>query len=416
MNRMNRIQALMVCCLAISLILIPDSHAAADSSQQSPGERVLLLRTGRVVQGRLRQVSTGWLVSAKNGHVVIPFSQVRLDADDVEELYLSLRLQLLRNPSVGSHLNLADWCLSQKLLREASLEVRSAMEIDPANETARLMLKRLEAHVARAVAAVEPQGTSTRPLAQVDLQVDGDESDPRVRSLAGLKPETARQFVTAIQPILFNRCGNARCHGPSVSNTFQLDRFRVGLGSHRLKSERNLATILEHIDPADPGGTPLLKVTSGSHAGQSVFHGPVAARQIELITTWVHAAVAELYPNAARNRTRKSPFGPQLSFTSQNGNTVADAPERPPIHASQPAEAGSRVIPPNSPVSLEPVTTQGRTKSNQPQSESKTPGYRPQLRGFQDVVQETGSSSAEPDAFDPDEFNRRYAGRKSAGN
>ena len=148
----------MVCLL--TLLLMASAAASACAEPPVPGERVLLLRTGRVVQGRLRQISTGWLVSAKHGHVVIPFDQVRLDADDIEEVYLSLRLQLLRNPTVGSHLNLADWCLSQKLLRKASLEVRSAIERDPANETARLMLKRLEAQVARAVASLEPQETA----------------------------------------------------------------------------------------------------------------------------------------------------------------------------------------------------------------------------------------------------------------
>jgi hypothetical protein len=409
---MTDLKCFVVCLSALLLAAFAESRAGAQS--RVPAERVLLLRTGRVVKGRLRQISTGWLVSAKHGHVVIPFDQVRLDADDIEEVYLSLRLKLLRNPTVGNHLNLADWCLSQKLLREASLEVRSAMELDPANETARLMLKRLEAHVNRAIASRKPRETPAKAEVRVDLgPADGAS---RVHSLAGLKPETARQFVTTIQPILFNRCGNARCHGPSASNGFQLDRFRVGAGTHRLKSERNLATILEHVDPTDPGASAVLEVTRGSHAGQSVFHGPVAARQIELVTTWLHAAVAELYPNAARNRTRQSPFQPQLPLVSQTRTTVAGITQQSPIRASELSEPGNRESHPASLVSPAPVTTQLRNPTGQPPSESTISRRQPKLVGFQDVLRQTENSDNEPDAFDPDEFNRKYAGRGSAGN
>jgi len=402
----------MVCILALLLTVSVTAPACGDAPV--PGERVLLLRTGRVVQGRLRQISTGWLVSAKHGHVVIPFDQVRMDADDVEEVYLSLRLQLLRNPTVASHLNLADWCLSQKLLREASLEVRSAMQIDPANETARLMLKRLETHVARAVASFEQQEAPVQADVRIDLSSATNASDPPVHSLAGLQPNTARQFVTTIQPILFNRCGNARCHGPSVANTFQLDRFRVGSGTHRLKSERNLATILEHVDSTDPGASALLKVAHGSHAGVSVFHGPVAARQIKLLTTWVHAAIAELFPNAARNRSRPSPFQPQLPLIAQA--RTADVREQTPIPVSELPESEFRGGQPGTLAGLESVTVQTRNTTDQPPSDGTRQGRQPKLRGFQDVLRQTENASAEPDAFDPDEFNRKYAGRGSAGN
>ena len=65
----------------------------AQSAPTTANERVLLLRTGRVVQGRMQRISTGWLVTAKHGRVVVPTDQVRLDADNIEEVYLSLRLR-----------------------------------------------------------------------------------------------------------------------------------------------------------------------------------------------------------------------------------------------------------------------------------------------------------------------------------
>jgi hypothetical protein len=284
------------------------------------------------------------------------------------------------------------------------------MELDPANETARLMLKRLEVHVNRAVASLEPQELPAKAEVRVDLAPS--DGAARVHSLAGLKPETARQFVTTIQPILFNRCGNARCHGPSASNGFELDRFRVGAGTHRLKSERNLAVILEHVDPTDPGSSAVLEVTRGSHGGQSVFHGPVAARQIELVTTWLHAAVAELFPNAARKR--QSPFQARLPIASQTRTPVGGVPQQSPLPASELPEFGIRD---SEPVRLSPApaATQLRIPSDQPQFDGTNP-RQPKLVGFQDVLRQTENSDTERDAFDPDEFNRKYAGRGSAGN
>lgn len=414
----------LVVCL-LTLLAPSGSRAVADSERATTGERVLLLRTGRVVQGSLRQISTGWLVTKQHGHLVIPFDQVRLDADDIEELYLSLRLRLLREPTVGKHLNLADWCLSNKMLYESSLEIRSALSLDPANETARLMLKRLEAQITGAKAASEPSPTPGRAEVRVDLLQSKASDAPDVRSLAGLKSETAHQFVSTIQPILFNRCGNARCHGPSASNGFRLDRFRNGSGSHRLKSERNLAAILEHVDASDPDHSGLLEVTEGSHAGQAVFHGPAAARQSELLTTWLSAATRELYPNAVRKRAKPSPFQPRLPSTLLTATPVEGGPGQPPAFGSDPAEPGSptdelrgsgiRQLVDAAVASEAPRPLSPNRTAEQPRSLNAATGRQPALRGFQEILNQTENAS-EPDAFDPDEFNRRYAGRGSTGN
>ena len=63
------------------------------SSASASNERVLVLRTGRVMKGRIKTISTGWLVSTDRGNAVIPFEQVHFDADDLNEAYLRLRIQ-----------------------------------------------------------------------------------------------------------------------------------------------------------------------------------------------------------------------------------------------------------------------------------------------------------------------------------
>ena len=114
-------------CLVGQSVRAPAQEGLIEPNRR---ERILLMKTGRVLKGTIRRVSTGYLVSSGNGYVVIPFNQVRFDADDLQEAYLRLRL-LERDPTVASHLALAEWCLSHKLYHESSRELRDALKRDP---------------------------------------------------------------------------------------------------------------------------------------------------------------------------------------------------------------------------------------------------------------------------------------------
>ena len=191
----------------------PAGSSLNQPSGLEAGERVLVLRTGRVMKGRIKKISTGWLVSTNRGNAVIPFEQVHFDADDLNEAYLLLRIQS-GEPTVASHLRLAEWCLSQDILAEAARELRDALAKDPSNETARLMLNRVDNEIRR---RTPPEPGLEQPADVVVLtEKEPEIADAEVRSLAGLSPESAREFVASIQPLLLNKCGNARCHGSGV--------------------------------------------------------------------------------------------------------------------------------------------------------------------------------------------------------
>ena len=57
---------------------------AANPVQNDDSERILVLKNGGVMRGRIRTVATGYLVAAPNGYVVMPFEKVHFDADSVE--------------------------------------------------------------------------------------------------------------------------------------------------------------------------------------------------------------------------------------------------------------------------------------------------------------------------------------------
>ena len=372
------------------------------------------------MKGRIKTISTGWLVSTDRGNAVIPFEQVHFDADNLNEAYLRLRIQNGR-PTVATHLRLAEWCLSQDILAEAARELRDALEKDPANETARLMLNRVDNEINRRTPQPEPSEPPSDVVILTEYEVDAPETN-EVRSLAGLSPDTAREFVASIQPLLLNKCGNARCHGPAVENDFKLTRLRNGSSNSRVVSERNLAVVLDDLQPGPDKRPRLMEIARGTHVGQTIFNGRYGAVQMETLQTWMKAAAKE------------------LSFELQSGETTAFSTRSP--ASVSPGAAGDNSLHESSPESNESATGPSGLAIAQSESDKGTTGDLPAsggkpgvintplkvgrnepkpdsadaptpLSNVQRLLQEARQNVRKKDAFDPDEFNRRFAGSRT---
>lgn len=431
------LQARVILFLAVVTIVCLENTApvVAQSSVVGPagssvnrnagsGERVLVLRTGRVMKGHIKTISTGWLVSTDRGNAVIPFEQVHFDADDLNESYLRLRIQGGR-PTVASHLRLAEWCLSQNILAEAARELRDALEKDPANETARLMLDRVDTEIRRRAPA-EPK---PEPAQDVVLLTGTETSaeEQEVRSLSGLSPDTAREFVASIQPLLLNKCGNARCHGAASDNEFQLVRMRGGASNSRVVSEKNLAALLNHLQPGQDGQVAkLLVVIRGAHAGRTIFNGRYGSVQMQTLQRWARVATRELdFDLQAVDRTAFAtrPATPSRSSITGSAKTVEDAAgnqrQGEPIENQGAVTAGH--LPEISPTGVSqaprPSADRNTATTSLPRSTSAPPtdaGSSPTpLTNVQRLLQEAKQHVRRQDAFDPGDFNRRYAGSRT---
>ncbi|NQV24627.1 MAG: hypothetical protein HQ518_09690 [Rhodopirellula sp.] len=401
----------------------PVGSSVNQPSNIADGERILVLRTGRVMKGRIKSISTGWLVSTDRGNAVIPFEQVHFDADDLSEAYLRLRIQYGK-PTVASHLRLAEWCLSQNILAEAARELRDALEKDSSNETARLMLNRVDNEIRRRTPP-EPETEQPTDVVILTEQSLGDAEVEEVQSLSGLSPETAREFVASIQPLLLNKCGNARCHGPAAENDFQLTRLRSGASNSRIVSERNLAAVLNDLQPGQNGRARLLEVIRGSHAGQTIFNGRYGAVQMQTLQQWVQVAAKEL--RFELQSVKKTAFSnqPPAALSQRSANeatsaTVKTTPERignDDLHSVTDAaefsaetvnvdsnSAESAAIP-----SPSPAQGFGNTAGiGINPAASPTP-----LSNVQRLLQEARQHVRKQDAFDPEDFNRRFAGSRT---
>ena len=354
------------CCLAGAIWLGWCSRMSLSASDDQPPSQsenqVLVLESGRIMKGRVSRSPNGYVVEHLAGRLVIPFDEVRVVGDSLTDAYHRLR-ESFPEPTASTHYDLARWCWTYHLRDDARAELVLALDRDPDFDDARDLLERIDEQLkmARKQKALQALETQTAAAAAESGEVE---------SLAGLSRETAARFSTRVQPLLINKCGNASCHGPQSTSSFQLESTRGGGAGHRIHSERNLAALLEYLDLERPGKSRLLAELTANHGGRNraIFFGSAGQRQLETLREWVQSVASE---KSKRQRQRDS-----------EPSVVDQQPKFPPD--TQLAEASAS----------EDIASDAAPASNA-SVKSDT------AAGFEDDV---------PDAFDPEVFNRRYHG------
>lgn len=284
------------CLLAITLFGRPIVRAEDDAVQTKPAsaERVLLLQNGKVIKGVLRQTTTGYHVNVPGGQLVLPFDQVRFDADDLEDAYRQQRDALPERP-VAAHIDLARWCVTNGLPDQACKELREVLRIEPESTVAKTLLQR-----------INDQLLATKELPAVAVR-NGQYSmlgDPKLgvtpETLGGLPREAALDFVSKIQPLLVNRCATSGCHGPGSGKSFELQRTKLGKAPPKAHSERNLAAVLDRIDREQPQNSPLLVKLRGESKslGPRQSHGGLSREQTQTLRNWIESIAQKPEPVA----------------------------------------------------------------------------------------------------------------------
>lgn len=318
--------------MALAAFFLASIAAAAPSAAGEPalrpsgpappesfsGRSVLLLKNGRMVRGRISRNSGGYVVQLPQGRMVVPVSQVELQAKTADAVYKELR-KLIPPKSSRHRLALAGWCTTNELYDQALREVRTVLKADPDDDAAKRMLKRIETIVNR---KDEPQQTEKTIYERITA--------PEATALAGLSPEVAETYVAKVQPILMNGCAQAGCHGPRSKTAFRLSMVHLRSGGRRGLSERNLATALRYIDLKKPERSPLLTKPLGSHGrrGRTIFRGRAGKKQLAVLREWTRQIAAEsnsatTTPSRPQRRSRQrsarrgKPVGYQLTPAMQ---------------------------------------------------------------------------------------------------
>lgn len=322
------------------------SARAADGPALQPQHAVVVLRNHQVLEGEVTPAGDFYLLSlGKTG-------QIRLSARDVEMVCRSMQEAYERkaaatsDKSAAAHVELAEWCLRESLYEQARTELAAAKKIDPNYRRIPQVEQRLEFVTTRQepVVAHTPPSVATVGPQQLD------------RTMKELPPGTVEHFTAVIQPILLDRCGNARCHGSTAAARFQLVQPVPGKIPSRRFTQRNLFSTLSIVNKEVADDSELLAMSLK-------VHGPVRwsafksedDKQYREIAEWI----ASLRPVPKQTQ-------PATVNTAQVGRP---RPQMSSTNAEQPAESADNEQP-------------------APKAEAVTPGGR--------------------DPFDPEVFNRRY--------
>lgn len=351
-----------------------DSALTEQASSSQNSAKLLVLVDGRIVMGQITPRPDGYDVQVDGGRMYIDSNRVRFEATSLPDAYDRMR-DSIPELTPTNHMDLARWCLENKLHTQARREVLDALHLDPNREDAKRMLRALE-HVGDDSTRAQTGSGLTEYPSLSKIPPPAIET----RSLAGLSRSVAHGFVRDVQPLLMNKCANSGCHGTGTTTQFQLTSTRRG--STPAIAERNLAAVLKQIDFSQPTTSPLLRTGSEAHGNMaaSAFPGRSGAAQLRKLQEWVRLAANDIAPQAAliaeTRPVKKSPTASGIQQVSATNEKPAG------LHSMR-----DRVENPHA-RTLTTDDTDGR------------------------FLQEAKYANRQ-DAFSPDEFNRRYHGSSS---
>jgi hypothetical protein len=268
------------------------ARAAAPQEPAVPAateQGLVLLQNGRVLQGRVEKLGECYRVSQADGEIRVRASEVQFVCRDLEEGYQRKRATLAPQ-DVSAHLQLAQWCQRQGLLRAAAAELDAARQLDPSNPLVDALQRRLQM-------ALEVRSDPAPPARPVVAGPTNEELDRMVR---GMPPGTVETFIQSTQPILLNHCMTSGCHGGRAEDRLQWIRTPLSQPPSRRVTQRNLYATLRWIDWENPGNSPLLTAAGSPHG-----HLPAAVftdrqfGQYRRLAEWVYRVAQKPLPAEA---------------------------------------------------------------------------------------------------------------------
>ncbi len=262
---------------------------AAGPPSVAPREGVVLLSNGEIIRGTIIPAGDRYDVHLESGEISLRKADIAAVCQTVEECYRHRRADI-DSGRVQDHLELAEWCVRNRLFAEAEAELADARKADASHPKLRLVESRLE--LARTPAPTAPVVDSSK--------IDRTAAVASIETAArNLPPGTMETFTNTIQPLLLNTCSKSGCHAGRSEGGFKLERMHPRFSS-RSATQRNLEQVLSLVNRNDPPQSALLQTPIHPHANVKV---PVFTDrhqgQYRQIVQWVYAVAGSYTPTEA---------------------------------------------------------------------------------------------------------------------
>ena len=393
---MNRSLLVAACLTATVARVVPLCGADLDIT---PRQGVLLLNNGELIKGTVTAAGDHYDVHLEDGQIRIRTSQVAVLARNARECYRHLQSEI-QFGRVQDYLELAEWCLRNKLLAEAEHEIAAAKRTDathpkiPLVET-RLRLARQASEAASLPKPDIPDGSKPKSAAQSSEPPQAEE--PLDRVVRDLHPAAIENFTNHVQPLLLNYCARSGCH-THPSRAMRLERISPNRHTGRKTTQRNLSAVLTMVDRNRPADSKLLKVPVSPHGGrdQPVFTGRQQSQYRQLVT-WVYQVSRAPSPVPQSVGRERSTGTTENAADSTVQPAAATAPSLPEDQTGTQRAADAAAEPNRLPTTM-PADAASRLPSAPPAGQG-TPGASPSAEK---------AAYRPKDPFDPEIFNRRH--------
>jgi hypothetical protein len=362
---------------ALFLFLASGLFAArwAKADPAAPQERIIVLRNGHVIYGRVTYLGDHCSILLNSGgQVRLASKEIVVDAADKLEAYAALRSEITSPRAVRPHLELAQWCIRERLFPQAAEELLLVMQLEPQHPQIDALSRQLTALSQQRNETTNevpnPEENDATPNAAAAVIDSAPATDDLEQTLRSVPKDAVESFLRSIQPLLLNRCGTNRCHDAGSTAEFRLLRPSVGSTFWRRLNLRNLQATVAQIDKNAPDESRLLRMARTQHGGRlDPPFGEKEIEQYESLLLWVRMTTTR----PGEFATAETPMG--------GGNTRVGASR----------EASS------APTALANV----RQDASPP---AATTGGGP-------APNEADDDPASDDPFDPEVFNRRFLPR-----
>lgn len=339
------------------------STTPAPAAEPGANPTVLLLSTGRIVQGEILQDAQGYTLRHRIGVQRFTRRQVLGAFGSLEEVY---RYKLARTPrnDPDEEMKLAYWCLEQKLEDHAREHLRAVLALNPENARAKAMLfwadsgtpPSSDPAVAQAGGVMPAGDAGLDPAAPRELRINELRRQPRAVGTpivfdlpAPIALRRYQEFGRSVHVEVQRHC--ARCHNADTyGGDFRLvyARNQRDLNDDAIR-RANLDAVLRLVNPDDLTHSELLSVAALTHPpdGRPVLGGPNHP-SYRVLRTWVTslydpARVAEVQP-ARYAAPSAGASAPVEGFAAGRNGPIAPAAPEPVPGVGQPIAAPPRLV------------------------------------------------------------------------
>ncbi|HEV3343049.1 MAG TPA: hypothetical protein VG125_21925, partial [Pirellulales bacterium] len=283
---------------SVAVALTAAIAAAGEPLHLAPTKGVVLLRNGQVLAGTIARTGDYYYISKPGSEIRLKTSEVEKVAGRVEELYEEKRSHL-DETRMQDRLDLAEWCVEQKLVEQAASELAEAALLEPGHPRLMLIQRRLD------LARRDDTETKTAP----HVAENGPSTEELDRFVHGLPGHAVETFTSSIQPLLVNNCTNAGCHGSQSTGKLRLLRLPPSGAVNRRRTQRNLYAAWQAIDADRPAASPILTqpVQPHGNAKGPIFSSRGTAQYRQLVS-WVYEMTRQRRPQESASDDLADPL------------------------------------------------------------------------------------------------------------